>query len=576
MKTGAAVFCASVLAVTSALADFAISIDPAKTPIRDATKTPCASLIGYAGSMNSEKMGHIYDCDAYWFWTNRYETAAVMKEAGAYNQRLWSANDWFARRNGGKGKRPASDPKAAFEFWKANGMKVLLDLECWSEPGYTNCLEFVKWIVDNGYQKQVAGFELGNESFFAESYPEQAPRLTRLVNEMWKIWPKVPIAICLAELYEQNPDLVHVRERLLAEGKIEANGYFSASEHNQRTTQFVIGMSNCLDKISHVVYHAYGAETPYSCSYYGFQRFRNYLRTMPELKGKKMLLTEVRPRSDEDNRCQRIFRESLIMGHYALTAICQPDFDGFNHHELHAQSGGIYTTDGKVWAIQWRDGYDWGGQSFRDRAPYDRPRMEVGSQGVVYRIFVEALRDFPILMSHGTSQETDTEDTFFTSARVTDQVYARRNALKEGRKPFLGLFGGVPEVEGEVEWVASLDKPGKHARHLCLLMVNTKNVEMTCTVGVKGMQLAAPVYVAVSCPAEHVDDRAVPGEGHWWRQVAWEDTQCGWPQWRQWERKGNRWFPKPETVHPKSDELTVKIAPHTAQSVVFPMRPWGK
>ena len=202
--------------------------------------------------------------------------------------------------------------------------------------------------------------------------------------------------------------------------------------------------------------------------------------------------------------------------------------------------------------------------------------MEVGSQGVVYRIFVETLRECPLLMSHGTSLETDTEDTFFTSARVTDQVYARRNALKEGRKPFLGLFGGVPEVEGEVEWVASLDKPGKHARHFCLLMVNTKNVEMTCTVGVKGMQLAAPVYVAVSCPAEHVDDRAVPGEGHWWRQVAWEDTQCGWPQWRQWERKGNRWFPKPETVHPKSDELTVKIAPHTAQSVVFPMRPWGK
>jgi len=547
--------------------------------------------------MNSEKMGHIYDNDAYWFVSNRYETAAVMKEAGAYNQRLWSANAWFERRHPvtqaewdaveehnrkqrdwrkKKRHRKQSDPQAAFEFWKANGMKVLLDLECWSDRDETNCLEFVKWIVDNGYQKQVAGFELGNESYFSDKYPNLAPRWTRVVNAIWKLWPKVPLGICLAELFEQNPDLAHVRERLLAEGKIEADGYFSASDHNQNTTRFVLAMSNCLDKISHVIYHAYGAETPYSCSYYGFKRFRNYLETMPELKGKRMWITEVRPRSDEDNRCQRIFRESLIMGHYSLMAICQPDFDGFNHHEFHAQSGGVYSTDGKVWTMQWRDGYDWGGPSFRDRAPYDRPRMEAGSMGVVYRILVEALRDHPILMSHGTSQETDTEDAFYTSARVTDQVYARRNALKEGKKPFLGLFGGVPEVEGEVEWVAALDKPGAKARQLCLMMVNTKGVEMEATVSVTGMQLAAPVYVAVSCPEEHIDDRAVPGEGHWWRQVAWEDTQCGWAQWRQWERKGNSWIPLPETVHPKSDELKVKIAPHTAQSVVFPMRPIPK
>ena len=294
---------------------------------------------------------------------------------------------------------------------------------------------------------------------------------------------------------------------------------------------------------------------------------------LPELKGKKMWLTEVRPRSDEDNRCQRIFRESLIMGHYALMAVCQPDMDCFNHHELHAQSGGLYMSNGREWLIQWRDGYSWGGPSFPDRSAYRRPHLEVGSMGVVYRILAEGLRDHPLILSHGTSKEHDTEDAFSTSARVTDQVYLRRDAIKEGRKPFLGLFGGVPEVEGELEYVAALS-PQKD--RLCLLMVNTKGEEVSAQVSVKGMQLAAPAYVAVTCPAEHIDDRAIPGEGHWWRQVAWEDSQVGWPTASNWDFRDGKWVPLPPRCVPKCDELTVKVAPHTCQSVVIPMRPVPK
>ena len=578
-KQGIIVACAAILGSVS-YGEFEIAIDPAAKPIRGARQTTCASLIGYAGSLTAEKMGSIVDNDSYWYASNRMETAQAMLDAGAFQQRLWAANKWFARRHPvtdveraeyeakrKKGDRRArlrvqSNPKAAFELWKANGMKVLFTLECWDDGNEVENVEFVKWIVDNGYKDVVAGFELGNETFFSPKYPELAPRWKRVIDEIWKIWPKVPLGICLCELFEQNPDLKIVRDRMLSAGKIKQEGYFSASAFNQNTTKFVVAMSNYLDKISHVVYHAYGAETPYSCSYHGFKRFRNYLNAMPELKGKKMWLTEVRPRSDEDNRCQRIFRESLIMGHYALMAVCQPDMDGFNHHELHAQSGGIYMSNGREWCMQWRDGNYWGGANFPDRSAYRRPRLEVGSLGVVYRILAEGLREHPLILSHGTSKERDTEDAFYTSARVTDQVYARRRAIKEGRKPFLGLFGGVPEVEGEVEWVAALND-AKRKDRLCLLMVNTKGEEVSVRVSVKGMQLAAPAYVAVSCPAEHVDDRAIPGEGHWWREVAWEDSQVGW---------GVIKMAAYEGMSPKSDEVTVRIAPHTLQSVTIPMR----
>ena len=547
-----------------AYADFEIELDFAAKPIKDIRTSTCGPEIGYAGCN--------WDDDTYLFDTDRVETARAMKAAGAWFQRMWSANGWFARRKPNPYPADSADkeirkkhknyrqsnPEAAFRFWKENRIKVLFTLEAWhKEQSKAEILEFVKWIVDNGYKDVVAGFELGNESFFSSAYPNLAPVWTDIVNEIWKIWPKVPMGICLCELFERNPDLSQVRGRMLAEGSIKKDSYFAASDFNRYSTQFVVGMSNCLDKISHVIYHAYGAESPYSCSYYGFQRFRNYLEAMPELKGKKMWLSEVRPRSDEDNRCQRIFRETLIMSHYALMAICQPEMDGFNHHQIPGQAGGIYRSTGKSWNLQWRDAA-WDYPDYR--APYDLPHYEIGSMGVAYRIYTESLKGHPLILDHGTSREQGTEDTFFTSARVCDQVYARRRALKEGRKGFLGLFGGVPEVEGEVEWTAITNEK---RTELCLLMVSSKGEEETVTVRIPGRQFAAPTYRAVTCPEEFVDNRDVPGEGKAWRQLGWEDTQSGYDVVKMAAYEG---------MEPACDELNVRIKPHTVQSVTVMLR----
>ena len=155
-------------------------------------------------------------------------------------------------------------------------------------------------------------------------------------------------------------------------------------------------MSNHLHKIDHIIYHGYGAETPYSCSYYGFQRFRNFIEAYPQLKGRKYWLTEVRLRSDEDNRCQRIFRETLLWSHYALMALCQPETDALLQHQASSLSGTVYQSTGKSWAVQWMDGAKWGSREIPDRvAPYDMPRLEVGSMGVLYRLFTEAIMDHP-------------------------------------------------------------------------------------------------------------------------------------------------------------------------------------
>ena len=320
-------------------------------------------------------------------------------------------------------------------------------------------------------------------------------------------------------------------------------------------------MSNYMDKISHVIYHAYGAESPYSCSYYGFQRFRNYMNAMPELKGKKMWLSEIRMRSDEDNWCQRQFRESLIMGHYALTAICQPDFDGFNQHEFSSWSGGLFVSDGRQFTHQWRTGCWYGGYPDH-RSPYNKPRLEAGPMGVMYRILTEGIMDHPIILQHGTSKETGTEDTFYTSARVTDEVYRRRRAIREGKRG----PGEAPEVKGEVEWVALRADPnrGQNATELCLLMVNSKGESETVTLRVKDHFFAVPTYQTVSCLEEFVDCSSVPGDAHPWKELSWEDSQQG-----GFDAIKMAMY---EGIKPKNDELKITVGPHTVQCVTVWMR----
>ena len=552
MNIKTAVAAMSVLASTGAFADFSLNLDLSGKPMRDLSKTTSKAIVGYISAM------HAYG-DDYWFVSNKYETAAVMKKAGCYNTATWSSDQWFARRNDPNPKN-RTNPKAQFDFWKQNGFKVLIGLspigpkQAADEKVFKSIVDdkvgFVKWIIDNGYKDVVQGFELGCETYYMP-YDRQDALIklwTALVPEILKIWPKCPMGVPVAENFELNPDIKQVRNRMLAAGEIKRDTYFAAAAFNQYSAYFIMGLAtnNVLDKISHVTYHTYGAETPYSCSYYGVKRIRGFAEAFPEIKGKRTWWTEIRPRSDEDNRCQRIFREALIMGHYSLMMMCQPEVDGFYHHNLCNLAGGLYISNGKSWNVQWMDE---GGEYPDYDSPLGRPRMEVGAQGAVYHIIANALISHPLLWHHGTSKDMDTEDSFYTSARVCDQVYERRKALKAGVK--------APEVPGEVEW-AALTK----GNELCLVMVNTKSTAEKIQVTVPGRQFAAPTYrIARIKDPKNIDCREVPGEASLWEVLAYEDTQTGFA--------GGGAYEGPKSGF---DTLKVEIGPHTAQSVTVVMR----
>ena len=561
MKAKALLAAALAAIAFGARADFSIDLDIGTKPIKDVRTSTCGPEIGYAGTLASQQDWGLDE--EFLFGEDAENTARLMKEAGAWLQRMWSANAWYGKRDkvDPKTGKKGSHPKLVFDFWKKYGFKVLFTLEAWGGAASRKEIgEFVKFIVDNGYKDVVAGFELGNESYFAQ--PEQMVPLCEtwagVIDDIWALWPKVPMGIPICELLEKNPDLTQVRNRMLAEGKIKRDSYFSAGYFNQTSARMILELKKHgkLDRISHVIYHAYGAETPYSCSYYGFERFRNFTVAFPELKGKNFWLTEIRPRSDEDNRCQRLFRETLIMAHYAQTAICQPDMDGFNHHQIHCISGGLYQSVPRgnarqsSWQVQWQDA----GGEFPDYRTLGKLRMEVGHAGVMYRIYAEAIKSHPLVMHHGTSREMNTTNSFYTSANVCDQVYARRRAIKEGRRK------DAPKVAGEVEWTALLDA---NRGDLCLLMVNTKSEPETIRLTVKDRQFAAPVYRTLTCPEKFLDCREVPGDGKTWRQVSWEDTQCGYDVVA---------MEKYDGLKPSCDSLEIMIEPHTVQAVNVALR----
>lgn len=179
----------AALCAVAAFADCEISLDPAAKPFRDLRKIGCDHGIGFR--VAPEIFWSAAD-DDWWFVTNRLETARALKQAGAHLLRLEDVNRWFRRRNAADPKMRPSNPKAAFDLFRANDIKVLVCLECASTNAVDESLEIVQWLVDNGYKDVVAGFESDDESLDGQRSEALAQCWADFLARAEKIWPKLP------------------------------------------------------------------------------------------------------------------------------------------------------------------------------------------------------------------------------------------------------------------------------------------------------------------------------------------------------------------------------------------------
>ena len=128
-KTIIAVLAAAAAWTASAGID--IDLDLKAKPIKDMKKTANGVAMGVNGAMEAW-LCHVSGNDDILYVENKVETARVFRQAGLRVMRLQGMNTWFNNRSKRTkdGKYPLTNPKAAFDFYKANGIKVFVCLEC--------------------------------------------------------------------------------------------------------------------------------------------------------------------------------------------------------------------------------------------------------------------------------------------------------------------------------------------------------------------------------------------------------------------------------------------------------------
>lgn len=548
---------AVIAAATVAQAEWPVTIiaDADDTPIKDLRNSTSAPDLGYAGAMLESST-----LIAEWFYiSNRVESAKLIRDAGAWVVRPWSANDLWQRgmawattkdreammkkyRNG-----VLIDPHAYFSFWKENGMKAILCLEQYGVYGDAEkgtrvsdiettkkvICDYVQWIVDNGYKECVAGFELGNEPYFGNDPELYGQRWSEIVPAMKSIWPEMKIGMPLAEYRPNDPDIAAVRARATGLDWVQGGGEFSFGRLNQWSGRFVVAMSNQLHNISHVIYHFYGADAAYGCGPSGFARVKNFAKVFPEIADKRVWITEWRERSDEDDRCHQTFSSSLWKGHYLLSCLAQPNIDGISLHNLATLAGGLAVSTGS-WMVQW----DPSGRDYPDPDYEGVPRIEVGPSGPVFSIYTEALKSHPLVLNHGNCEKQGKDVIIWACALYYGSTWAQVNALAKN-KP-------MPPVKGNVEWVVTMNAD---KTSLSVLMVNSNTRKLDMPIKLKGVKFAGePVVKSVTIAEGHVYSHLIPGER---------------PLWKISEQKLARL---------EGDKAVLPIGPNTVQSVTIPLK----
>ena len=492
-KAACAAVCAFATArALAALPDMMVTFDPSMRTYKDLSQSRSFTDCGYAGCIADE--GPEY-CDEF-FVRHPDETWESFKKAGAYVVKLWSADEKWAE--------DKARAKIAYDWRKRHNVKTLLCIEHHGRSigeARRRILSFVQWIVDNGYTDQVAGFELGNEPYWGSQPEKYAERWAEIVPAMKEIWPEAQIGVPLAEYMSGDPDIAEVRKRMthvdaLFRMEGDARG---VGQINQWSGRFVTAFSNCLHLCSHVVYHFYGGFGPYGCSYNGIQRIRNFAKAFPEVKDKKVWITEWRFTSDNDLIGQQKFRVALFDAFYMLMCVCQPEVEGLSAHQCGQLSGGFYIADGHGgWVGQRRGG---SGGMFVDPDWTGHPRLEVGPTGPAFRLINETALGHPHVLARGRR----------TVGSIDDGNY-NQVAMILGNSAQGGCMA--------LEWVLYANP---ERTKFALVVANAGLAEWRPTVKTVGCRLGKPHYQFYRSTPEHECMAQYAGEP----RLSWEESSDG-------------------------------------------------
>lgn len=477
---------------TTAKPDMTVEFDLKMPTFRDLSESSAFPTLGYAGCIADEEWEGLFE---EFFVKSPDRTWEVFKGAGARLVKEWNADSHWNE----------NDPdhrwaKITYSWRKQHGVKVLL---CIENGGRTindarrRILGFVQWIVDNGFKDQVAGIELGNEPYWGSAPEQFAARWAAIVPDIKKIWPEVHLGFSIAEYRAGDPDIESVRSRLSAvdEWFEFGGGEWGMMKINQWSGRFINAFSNCLHHCSHVIYHFYGGTSPYGCSYAGIQRIRNFAKAFPEVRDKKVWITEWRYMADQDLFRQQSFHIAMFDALYMMMCICQPEIDGLSAHQCGQLSGGFYITDGRGHWGQRRYCAPQFERPFPDPDWTGRPRIEVGPAGPVFKLLNEAILDHPHVLARGRRTDGSIDDGSYWSSHLCSSQ-----------------LGG----KGVLEWILLADASRES---VALVVANADAQEWKPPLKTVGCSLGKPKVRVYRCRPEHVMMRQDPSAP----RLSWEE-----------------------------------------------------
>lgn len=510
-----------------------VSVDPTVEPIKDLRQLKAGAGFGF-----NSFLGEFAHANAEWYYTvDKENTARAFAESGTRIVRNQDAMihfqgeraervrfattyrnfDWGRSALNMKNKWRSTDQKNVFDFFMQYKMKVIL---CLNGAVYDQekdaitadvekvekvALDYLKWIRDNGYADCVIGVELENEPYFGPKPDSFACRWNRIVPKMRALWPDLAIGLPIS-IYQQNdPDLEAVRQRGQLKDALEGPAH-TAAHVNQWTGNAITSLTaETLSNITHIVIHTYGANGSYTANYGGIVTARRMRKIYPEIDGKPFWITEWRDRSDEDHVCHRRFVTTLWKAQYLQMVVAQPDVDATFLHSNGTSAGNLYQSNGKTWVLQMDEKMNRGG--LRDTTGNGQWRLDVGTAGPLYRVFLNALDQHPLVIAHGDELGFG----FSANTRMYDADVARYLARRSG-KP-------MPPRKTDLTWLVAAHPKWKS---VAFLFVNTHPDEREVELAVAGYDFGDSCVHRITCEKGLERALEVPGEPKPWKVASYQ------------------------------------------------------
>jgi hypothetical protein len=353
---------------------------------------------------------------------------------------------------------------------------------------------FVKWLIDNGYKKQIIGYIVGDEPWWGRMSPEQYIKFANWnIEEIRKVDPDakfaLPFFLCTGKDYD---DLKTVLSKLNAYRSYQKKKKLSEWEMYKKTLAWCKKMMKLIgkdaQKFTWAYIHTYGATPLYNSNYKGLKTHDLLVKSNPFTKHLKLINTEWRFTSSGDLISHRNFKTGALWNaKFLMTMIAYPNMAFNATHTFTCYSGLGYYSNGKFWERQFPKKGVW------KCLPDDSKQQQLvpGPYAMSMKIFNDMVSTHPMMLTEGSDTGNSSSADYYLGAYRKDGT---------GR---------------DLQWMLSANRA---KTSLQAIFINTQNKPITVSLNSRqGKIITEKADITIfSCPEDKLYQAQYPGKATPW------------------------------------------------------------